>query len=240
MSAETTHSGPKEPAANNEAAANTKAEAFSEILRGLKSERRKLRILAIGNGVWTLLNSSFSVWFLSAVVVAGITSYTTKLYSDLQQTREEERRYKYLKYEFGSRFMNLYYATNGQPYVVQQEILHNELFYRQLLFAKRGDFEPLSTFPETRGLALEGLMLELEFIAQDNKTRQELRELRIALYQLQRSFDEEYPDEDKVKRAESLENRLVEFRIKWRNALDNFKFRGDLSNFGSDYTPDLQ
>jgi hypothetical protein len=178
------------------------------------------------------------VWFLSGVVVAGITTFATYFHNHLQKKQEDERRLKYLKYEFGSRYMNLYYATNHQKFVVQQKILQGERFYRELLFVPTDDFKPMSIFPENRGIALEGLMLELEFIAQNDETRRELRDLRLALHRLQESFT--YPEEDKDKRAEFLATRVSEFSVQWRNALDKLKFRGDLSDFGSDFKPDFE
>jgi hypothetical protein len=64
---------------------------------------------------WKFLNSSFGLWFLSAIVVSGITAATTSYLQLQQEARVKQALDLTLRETLAMRYLRMYEASHGYP-----------------------------------------------------------------------------------------------------------------------------
>lgn len=127
-----------------------------------------------GSRLWALLNSSFVLWMLSSVVVAGITAVYARSQNEYAAERERTERIRKLDTEIGNRIaqamrrlvVDVQAAKQGSPYT-PQGIYFNAARYLNNDFARdtksTADF---SIFPEFKTRTLRSLITELRTLVE--------------------------------------------------------------------------
>jgi replicative superfamily II helicase len=147
--------------------ANVRAE--EEFRLEVRRELEAARLAPPRNRLWSLLNSSFVLWLLSSVVVAGITAAYTRYQNSYSKERERTERVRKLDSEIENRiaqamarmWVDLQGAKHGARYT-SVAIYTNAARYLNNDFARdatsTADF---SIYPEFRTRTLRSLVTEL-------------------------------------------------------------------------------
>lgn len=131
------------------------------------------------DNLWSILNSSFAVWFLSSVVVAGITAAFAKYqksHSARAQKNDIQRR---LQTEIGSRIaegliamrLEIKRIDNGQTYWAS-DMYREALFYLDNEVRDNTTVLDFSIYPEYRFRKLRSLIFELAAVSEKSASTQ--------------------------------------------------------------------
>jgi hypothetical protein len=149
-----------------------------------------------GSPLWTFLNSSFVLWFLSSVVVAGITAgYAKYQKSQTERTKKTTAR-DHLNIEISSRIANAVVAlrledkrvTNGTTYWASVMYTEAIRYLDNRITDNNGKPLDFSIFPEYRGRRFRSLIVELGAVA-EAATLTALREAQAAYTRLEELAD---------------------------------------------------
>jgi hypothetical protein len=124
---------------------------------------------------WAVLNSSFSLWFLSSVVLGGLTAAVAMYQrSHAEQTQRVQTQLR-LNTEFSSRIENGLVALNldvrrvdgGQAFLASA--IYNEgLAYLDNRMTYNGQKLDFSVYPEYRDRGFQSLLFELRVVAEES------------------------------------------------------------------------
>lgn len=141
--------------------------------------------------VWSVLNSSFALWFLSSVVIAGITTVFT-LYKKKQNDQSEKTaNARRLNIEMGNRIAEGMVAMH----LDQKRIEHGKIFHPGAVYCEAlsylnnrvtADHKPLdfSTYPDYRSRSFRSLIFELGAVV-DQSDIPELKKAKLSYEHLE-------------------------------------------------------
>ena len=194
-----------------------------------------------GARLWSLLNSSFALWFLSSVVLAALTS----TYAAWQAKKSEEARKaeiaRRLDTEIGNRLSQALWALRDDEVGIKK----GSLYAPRWIYANVGDYldnffvhdpsnpRDFSVYPEYRNRSFRSLILELDTVV--NVDAQP--DLRMALSAYGRLIDKAQMDSDKPDISTSQDavvdsRKLVldgTLRTRWKPFVDSVDVGGDES-----------
>ena len=147
-----------------------------EVRRQIEADKGKN---SAQDNLWSILNSSFAVWFLSSVVVAGITAAFAryqKIHSARIQKNDIQRR---LQTEIGSRIaegciamrLDLKRIDKGQTFWATS-IYNEALSYLDNQVKDDTNILDFSSYPEYRFRKLRSLLFELTSVAEKSSHTQ--------------------------------------------------------------------
>ena len=163
-----------------------------------------------GSQFWTILNSSFTTWFLSSVVVAGITFLYTRHQRIQKERTERSATQKRLNTEISSRIANALIALrlDHKRVVAGTELyfasaMYNEgVLYLDNRFKDReSNILDFSIYPENKDRRFRSLLYELTVVV-DSDVLPALHEADASYTQLETLADETPLQEDYSKPAD--------------------------------------
>lgn len=159
--------------------------------------------------LWTFLNSSFVLWFLTSVVVAGITAaYAKYQKSQTEHTKKTTAR-DHLNTEISSRIANAVVAlrlehkrvTNGTKYWASVMYMEALRYLDNRITDDNGKPLDFSIYPEYRGRRFRSLIVELGAVAEASMLAA-LREAQASYTRLEELADVTPLGEDYTKEAD--------------------------------------
>jgi hypothetical protein len=149
-------------------------EAYRKVLRGDSSAH------PIQTRIWNALNSNFVLWFLSAVVVAGFTSYLSWWQAERAEKARRQERIEKLDAEIACRFYDLD-LMSIDFYTLQDNPVTPDLAKR-ILRSRGADG---GCFPEFASRSLVSLVSELiQQLPSDDPERFKLEDAMNKVYDL--------------------------------------------------------
>jgi hypothetical protein len=167
--------------------------------------------------LWSFVNSAIFLWFLSAVVVSGLTSYVTRRERLAARTADEAVRNTKLIHEFANRWRRFHYYTTGVALLDSQT--HAVSNTRAFLFASPRTTEIGYIFPEFADNSLTSILLELELMTDLNEHTERLRRLRDHLDGLAMTLET-------GREGIFVQEQLQRFSSEWRDVLDMLGYAG--------------
>jgi hypothetical protein len=137
-----------------------------EVIRELEANKPSL---AGRKRLWVLLNSSFALWFLSSVVLAGLTAWFANYQSRRNEQTRKAETVQRLDTEIGNRMSQALAGLRideqrikQQPSFPPMAIYGNVVFYLDNSFINvRTNPRDFSIYPDYRGRSFRSLVLEL-------------------------------------------------------------------------------
>jgi hypothetical protein len=176
-----------------------------EVTRKIETEAPKD---SVGRRLWTLLNSSFALWFLSSVLVGGLTAAVTKYqkrYAERMRVLDLRRR---LKTEISSRIADGLVALHlEEKRIVKGAAYYALTIYNQTIsyldnhVTSEGKLLDFSIYPEYRPRRFRSLIIELSALAEP-ATLAALSEAQQGFAQLVELADQVSTTEDYSKPAD--------------------------------------
>ncbi len=125
------------------------------------------------DSLWSILNSSFALWFLSSVVVAGITATFARYQRDHSARAQKNDIQRRLQTEIGSRIaegliamrLEIKRIDNGQTYWAS-DMYREALFYLDNEVRDNTKVLDFSIYPEYRFRKLRSLLFEMTAVAE--------------------------------------------------------------------------
>ena len=163
-----------------------------------------------GNGLWTILNSSFALWFLSSVVVAGLTFVYTRHQRIQGERTQRLGTQKRLNTEISSRIANALVAlrleqkrvtVSNEPYFASAMYTEAGLYLDNRFKDKDNNVVDFSIYPEKKHTRFRSLLYELTDVVEPS-TLAALREAEAAYTKLETLADETPLQEDFNKPAD--------------------------------------
>jgi hypothetical protein len=154
----------------------------AEVRRELEASRPRL---SRSERLWALLNSSFALWLLSSVVLAGLTALVTSYHTNRSEELRREETARRLVTEINNRIEEALDAldldeagiSKGETYVPKDVYTNVVYFLNNRHLADPTSLQDFSIYPDYRSRTFRSLIVELMTTQQ----RIEQAQLRTAL-----------------------------------------------------------
>ena len=185
-----------------------------------------------------VVNSSLFLWFLSAVVVSGLTSVVSSHLQKEAQRIEQHSKLQRALFELGARWQKLRKLTNlsspGESFFMSTQ----EREYTDILFAQPSKWTTGPIIVDFKEHSLLSLTYEIELFHLEESCKAAVRELRNELLNLEGQFKRKI--EGDPDRADRLFKATSRFESHWSKVLSLLRYQGTTLVDEGKYIPDFE